>query len=60
MDGAGDPERQQALEQYKNKLLESRESEAKLKNLRLGIRDLQKEVNIHTHPTTAVCHIDIH
>jgi len=44
MDGAGDPERQQALEQYKNKLLESREWEGKLKNLRLGIRDLQKEV----------------
>ena len=47
MDGAGDPERQQALEQYKNKLLESREWEAKLKNLRLGIRDLQKEVNFY-------------
>jgi 26S proteasome regulatory subunit T4 len=44
MDGTGDPERQQALEQYKNKLLESREWEGKLKSLRLGIRDLQKEV----------------
>lgn len=43
MDGGGDPERQQALEQYKNKLLESREWEAKLKELRMGIKGLQKE-----------------
>ncbi|RMD44204.1 hypothetical protein DV735_g894, partial [Chaetothyriales sp. CBS 134920] len=43
MDGGGDPERQQALELYKNKLLESREWEAKLKDLRMGIKGLQKE-----------------
>ena len=43
MDGGGDPERQQALEQYKNKLLESREWEAKLKELRMGIKGLQKD-----------------
>ena len=57
MDGAGDPERAHALEQYKNKLLESREWEAKLKNLRLGIRDLQKEVGLksfHRHQITGL------
>lgn len=43
MDGGGDPERQQALEQYKNKLLESREWEAKLKALRMDIKGLQKD-----------------
>lgn len=43
MDGSGDPERQQALEQYKNKLLESREWEAKLKALRMDIKGLQRE-----------------
>jgi 26S proteasome regulatory subunit T4 len=43
MDGSSDPERQQALEDYKKCLLESREWEAKLKSLRLGIKDLQKE-----------------
>ena len=42
MDGGGDPERQQALESYKNKLLESREWEAKLKALRMDIKGLQK------------------
>lgn len=42
MDGGGDPERQQALEAYKNKLLESREWEAKLKALRMDIKGLQK------------------
>ena len=42
MDGS-DPERADALEQYKNKLLESREMEAKLKTLRLDIKGLQKE-----------------
>ncbi len=41
MDGGGDPERKQALEQYKNKLLESREWEAKLKALRMDIKGLQ-------------------
>ena len=43
MDSTGDPERDQALEQYKNKLLESREWEAKLKALRLDIKGLQKD-----------------
>lgn len=43
MDGAQDPERADALEQYKNKLLESREMEAKLKTLRLDIKGLQKD-----------------
>lgn len=42
MDGS-DPERADALEQYKNKLLESREMEAKLKTLRLDIKGLQNE-----------------
>lgn len=43
MDGGGDQERQQALEQYKNKLLESREWESKLKALRMDIKGLQKD-----------------
>lgn len=43
MNGAKDPEREQALEQYKNKLLESREWEAKLKELRVDIKGLQKD-----------------
>lgn len=43
MNGANDPEREQALEQYKNKLLESREWEAKLKALRLDIKGQQKD-----------------
>ena len=42
MDGA-DPERAKALEEYKAKLLESRECEAKLKALRLEIKSLQKD-----------------
>lgn len=36
-------ERQAALDSYRQKLIESREWEAKLKNLRLEIKDLQKE-----------------
>lgn len=43
MDSAQDPERADALEQYKRKLLESREWEAKLKALRLDIKGLQHE-----------------
>lgn len=43
MDGTQDAERADALEQYKKKLLESREMEAKLKTLRLDIKGLQKE-----------------
>lgn len=41
-----DPERGQALEDYKRSLLELREWEAKLKNLRLGIKDLQREFDV--------------
>lgn len=36
-------ERQAALNSYRAKLIESREWEAKLKNLRIEIKDLQKE-----------------
>lgn len=36
-------ERRTALDSYRAKLIESREWEAKLKNLRLEIKDLQKE-----------------
>ncbi len=43
MDGKEDPERADALEQFKNKLLELREMEAKLKTLRLDIKGLQKD-----------------
>lgn len=43
MDASNDPERAAALEKYKNKLLESREEEAKLKALRLEIKGLQKD-----------------
>ena len=46
MNGAGDPERVQALEDYKKSLLELREWEAKLKSLRMGIKDLQREFDI--------------
>lgn len=42
-----DEERTHALESFKTKLLESREWEAKLKALRLEIKDLQKEFD-HT------------
>jgi ATP-dependent 26S proteasome regulatory subunit len=38
-----DEERRQALDAYRNKLIESREWEAKLKALRLEIKDLQRE-----------------
>jgi 26S proteasome regulatory subunit T4 len=43
MDGKDDPERADALEQFKNKLLELREMEAKLKTLRLDIKSLQTD-----------------
>lgn len=43
MDGGQDPERAGVLEQFKNKLLESREMEAKLKSLRLDIKGLKEE-----------------
>lgn len=40
---SAEEERQAALNAYRAKLIESREWEAKLKNLRLEIKDLQKE-----------------
>lgn len=46
MNGAADPEREQALEDYKKSLLELREWEAKLKSLRMGIKDLQREFDV--------------
>jgi 26S proteasome regulatory subunit T4 len=46
MSGSSDPEREHALEQYKGKLLESREWEAKLKSLRLDIKGLQHDFDV--------------
>jgi 26S proteasome regulatory subunit T4 len=40
---SSEEERQAALNSYRAKLIESREWEAKLKNLRLEIKDLQTE-----------------
>ena len=41
-----DPEHNHALEEYKNKLLDSREWEAKLKALRLDIKGLQHDFDV--------------
>jgi 26S proteasome regulatory subunit T4 len=41
-----DPEREKALEDYKNSLLQSREWEAKLKALRLEIKGLQRDYDV--------------
>lgn len=46
MDGGGDPERATALQSYKDKLLDSREWEAKLKALRMDIKGLEREFNV--------------
>lgn len=46
MSSGSDPEREHALQEYKAKLLESREWEAKLKALRLEIKDLQREFDV--------------
>jgi 26S proteasome regulatory subunit T4 len=46
MSSSTDPEREHALEQYKGKLLESREWEAKLKALRLDIKGLQHDFDV--------------
>ena len=46
MNGAVDPEREQALEEYKRSLLDLREWEAKLKSLRMGIKDLQRDFDV--------------
>lgn len=43
---SSDPERDHALEEYKGKLLESREWEAKLKALRLEIKGLQHDFDV--------------
>ena len=43
MDAEKDPERADALQQYKKKLLELREMEAKLKTLRMEIKGSQNE-----------------
>lgn len=43
---SSDPEREHALEEYKAKLLDSREWEAKLKALRLEIKGLQREFDV--------------
>ena len=40
---SAEEERQAALNSYRAKLIESREWEAKLKNLRLEIKDMQRE-----------------
>lgn len=40
---SAEEERQAALNSYRAKLIESREWEAKLKNLRLEIKDLQRD-----------------
>lgn len=41
-----DPEREHALAEYKKKLIESREWEAKLKALRLDIKGLQRDFDV--------------
>lgn len=46
MNGAGDPERGQAIDDYKKTLLDLREWEAKLKSLRMEIKESQKEYDI--------------
>lgn len=46
MSSSSDPERDHALGEFKNKLLESREMEAKLKALRLEIKGLQKDYDV--------------
>jgi len=46
MSSGSDPEREHALGEYKTKLLESREWEAKLKALRLEIKGLQRDFDV--------------
>jgi hypothetical protein len=43
---AGDPERDHALQEFKKKLLDSREMEARLKALRVEIKGLQKDYDL--------------
>lgn len=46
MSSSEDPERDHALSQYKTKLIEVREWEAKLKALRLDIKGLQHDFDV--------------
>ena len=46
MSNSSDPQRQTALDEYKAKLLESREWEAKLKALRLEIKAQQHDFDV--------------
>jgi len=46
MSSGSDPEREHALQEYKTKLLESREWEAKLKALRLEIKGSQRDFDV--------------
>ena len=46
MSSEGESERSHALQEYKRKLLDSREWEAKLKSLRLEIKGLQREFDV--------------
>ncbi|KAJ1566784.1 26S proteasome subunit rpt4, partial [Cladochytrium tenue] len=45
MAAASDERRAKALSDYRKKLLQHREIDAKLKELRLGLRSLEKEYN---------------
>jgi 26S proteasome regulatory subunit T4 len=44
--GGSDQERDKALQEFKTKLIESREMEAKLKSLRLEIKGLQTDFDV--------------
>lgn len=46
MNGTDDPEREHALQEFKRKLIESRDWEAKLKALRLEIKGLQRDFDV--------------
>lgn len=46
MSSGSDPDRELALQEYKTKLLDSREWEAKLKALRLEIKGLQRDFDV--------------
>ncbi|OKL61745.1 putative 26S protease subunit rpt4 [Talaromyces atroroseus] len=58
MNGAVDPERNQAIEDYKKTLLDLREWEAKLKSLRMEIKDSQKEYDITEENIKALQSVD--